>query len=112
MISADTIKEIAISIEEKGIEFYKKLREYHDNSSINEIIEEEEKHIDLFNTLFDTGKGIVGDEKFSHSYMNRETFLAVYMDNDVFNKLDTSDLKEEDAINMAILMEKESILFF
>lgn len=116
--SISEILDIAIQAEENGIDFYTKVAEKFKSSSLKEIFEfmikEEENHKKFFQKLFlSVGTrepiGAFTDEYFS--YLNAIVKEQLFSKSSVIDV--TANVKnKDDAVNIGIKSEKDSILFY
>ncbi len=112
MISFTTIYNIATEIERKGIDFYGKLKDGSNDAIINSIIDDEKDHIRKFNEIFDSMRDRVKEEAAPHFYMEEDMMIDAYASTEVFGRVDTEVIKKKDIFDVAIMMEKDSILFY
>lgn len=112
------ILQLAVSIEEKGENFYKAMAGYARDERQKELFlylaTEEEKHKDIFNYMIENLKKGEQGEEFPHDYFN---YLQDYYENSVFDPgcreellVIKSDFQQ--ALNLAIRKELESIVFY
>lgn len=116
--SISEILDIAIQSEENGIDFYTKIAEKFKSSSLKEIFEfmikEEKNHKKFFQKLFLSinsrePTGVFTDEYFS--YLNAMVKERLFSNNSVIDV--TANVKnKDDAVNIGIQAEKDSILFY
>mgnify|MGYP006291742833 CR=1 FL=1 len=112
IISAEAILGIAVAIENNGIEFYEKAGKTVDDASfLDFLIEEEKRHIEVFQDLFAQG-GKLGQIQLDHPHLDEEALIAAYAETEVFGRESADDLGPEALIDVGIRMEKNSILFY
>jgi rubrerythrin len=110
----------AIEVEKNGRDFYKAMVERINDQKTKELLflslaQEEEKHIVDFESLLDKASGNEPAESYQGEYMDYVKALA---DNHVFSKdinvtkLANNVNSSEDALDLALRFEKDSILFF
>lgn len=117
------VLEMAVRIEENGMKFYadaSKAAKSHQLKDLFRVLSEEEgTHIKTFLELKRT---LVGDDNPSEGfdpyiedsqlYLKSLADTEVFTDGDAGSKAARSIKSEEDAISMAIGMEKDSLLFY
>jgi rubrerythrin len=113
------IIEVAIQIEKNGLYFYRSLAGILDQDDIIELFlhlaGEEEKHIKSFNSLYESLKDYkpeIADEEEYYSYIKMFADMNVFTKKEGLENMIGKIHKKEDALNMAISFEKDSILFF
>ncbi len=112
MISFTTIYNISVEIERKGIDFYEKLKDGTNDSIINSIIEDENDHIRRFNEIYDYMRDKVKEEAVPHFYMEEDMMVDAYASTEIFGNVNPEEMKKKDVYDVAIQMEKDSILFY
>ena len=113
------IIEVAIQIEKNGLYFYRSLAGILDQDDIIELFlhlaGEEEKHIKSFKSLYESLKDYkpeIADEEEYYSYIKMFAEMNVFTKKAGLENMIGKIHKKEDALNMAISFEKDSILFF
>ena len=118
--SGQEILEMAIIIEERGVEFYSTYAEGAKNEDIKKLFQylasEEVNHKKTFQEFLDSLK----KEEFTLSYANEEVerYFSAIIDSRVFDdpnfaiQLAKDAENEIDAVNLAIGFEKDSIVFY
>ncbi|MBI5417681.1 ferritin family protein [Candidatus Poribacteria bacterium] len=113
------IIELGIQIEKNGKDFYNTLADNSKNfnaiKAFKYLAEEESKHIDIFQRIYnslslDSSSEVYPDEYFA--YMNAIASEYVFTQKDKGNEIAKKITNYNDAINMAISFEKDSIVFF
>jgi rubrerythrin len=120
--SSKEILEMAVRIEENGLGFYKAASASTESTKIKELFDyliiEEVKHVELFEALKDAiTEGVPSD--YNDPYLEEESlYLNALADSSIFMKGDEGVKKarsitsDDEAIDFAIQMEKDSILFY
>jgi len=117
--SGSEIIEVAIQIERNGSTFYRSLAESLEQKDIKDLFthlaDEEEEHIKSFQALYDSFKEYKPNNSDEEEYY---AYIKSLSDRNVFTKKEGIDeiIKKikgkEDALNMAMGFEKDSIIFF
>lgn len=120
--SSKEILEMAVRIEENGLGFYKAASASTDNVRIKELFDyfiiEEVKHVELFEAL---KEAITENEPsdYNDPYLEEESkYLNALADSSIFMKGEEGVNKakaiksDDEALDFAIQMEKDSILFY
>ena len=120
--SSKEILEMAVRIEENGLGFYKSASASTDNAQIKELFDyliiEEVKHVELFEALKEAiTEGEPSD--YNDPYLEEESkYLNALADSSIFMKGEEGVNKakaiksDDEALDFAIQMEKDSILFY
>lgn len=116
------VLDMAVRIEENGMKFYSDASKAAKSQQLKDLFrvlsEEEGTHIKMFLEL---KRVLVGDEpssgfdpylEDSQQYLKSLADTEVFTDAEAGSKAARSIKSEEDAINMAIGMEKDSLLFY
>lgn len=119
--SGREILEMAIRIEENGLQYYTEASKAAKSEELKELFEtlagEEEQHIVVFNDL----KDLTGDEwqeGYDPYVQEGAQYLKAIADTEVFTTPDRGAelarkvIDERDALRLAIDMEKDSLLFY
>ncbi len=112
MISAQTIHNIAVEMERKGIDFYQKLKDGSNDAVIDDIISDEKEHIQIFHDLFNETTGVRKEESYPHFYMDEDMLIEAYANTEIFGGSDPEKAAGKNTFDIAVSMEKESILFY
>lgn len=112
MIQYRTIFNIASAIERKGIEFYENLKDGTNDAVIDSIINDERAHIETFNEIFESINKKSDKDMFQNFYMDEGMLIEAYASTRVFGEADLEKMKKTDMFNVAVTMEKDSILFY
>jgi|SRR6056297_2380558 len=112
MISAQTIHNIAVEMERKGIDFYQQLKDGSNDTIIDDIIGDEKEHIQIFHDLFNDTTGVRKEESYPHFYMDEDMLIEAYANTEIFGSVDPGRTKGKSSYDVAVMMEKESILFY
>ena len=117
--SGSEIIEVAIQIERNGFTFYQSLAESLDQKDLKELFAhlaaEEEKHIKSFQTLsesFQEYKPNTSDEEEYYAYIKSLSDRNVFTRKEGIDEIVKKIKGKEDALNMAMGFEKDSIIFF
>lgn len=117
--SGSEIIEAAIQIEKNGYTFYRSLAESLDQKDVKDLFThlaaEEEKHIKSFESLFETFKGYRpnnSDEEEYYAYIKSLSDRNVFTKKEGIDEIIKNIKGKEDALNMAMGFEKDSIIFF
>ena len=111
-LSRAVIHDISVRIERKGIEFYKAMKERVDDDFIDFMIEQEQQHIRVFSDIFGADRGEADEEPFLRDYMDDSYLAAAYADTEVFALVDPKTVEADKLYDVAISMEKNSLLFY
>lgn len=112
MIDVTTLRNIAVNIEAKGIEFYEKMNVHYKLDIITDIIQQEKEHIETFHALFEKIEGTEAIPTLPHFYEDKDMLTAAFANLEVFAKIDLKQVKTIHPVEIAIQIEKESILFY
>ncbi|MFW5771584.1 MAG: hypothetical protein ACOCX9_09140 [Spirochaetota bacterium] len=112
MISAQTIHNIAVEMERKGIDFYQQLKDGSNDAIIDDIIGDEKEHIQIFHDLFNETTGVHKGESYPHFYMDEDMLIEAYANTEIFGSTDPNKVQGKSSFDVAVMMEKESILFY
>ena len=109
----------AVEIEKNGKKFYEKVSDTFEDAEIKEIFlhlaHEEENHIVEFEKLFEDELGNNPHETYEGEYLD---YVKSLVDNHVFKTNEDIDAlvktiqNKNDALDLALKFEKDSILFF
>ena len=110
-IQPNTILNIALGIERKGIEFYERIRERGDADFADFLIEQEKNHIRTFEDIFTSHKEKFG-EHLDMPHLDEDYLVAAYVNTEVFGPSDPNAIDPSRLLDVAIGMEKNSILFY
>ena len=119
IFSASEIIEIGIQIEKNGRDFYGELVKKAKNTKAQEIFGylagEEEKHIKVFQGILEKTEqyqpqGLESDTYFA--YMNALASEYVFTQRDQGKKIAQKTKSDQEAIEMGIGFEKDSIIFY
>ncbi|MBE9531227.1 MAG: ferritin family protein [Proteobacteria bacterium] len=120
--SSKEILEMAVRIEENGLGFYKAASSATESAKIKELFDyliiEEVKHVELFEALKDAiTEGVPND--YNDPYLADESaYINALADSSIFKKGEDGVKKaksitsDDEALDFAIQMEKDSILFY
>jgi len=119
--SGKEVLEMAVKIEENGLKFYNEAGRATNSRELKELFEtladEEESHIETFNELRKLA-GDTGNEGFDPYLQEAVDYLRALADTEVFTnselgaQLAEKVTGEADALDYAIDMEKDSLLFY
>jgi len=112
MYSFNVIYNTAVAIERKGIDFYEKLKDGTNNAIVDSIIEDEKHHIEKFNEFFENLRKKTKEEDLPHFYMDEDMMVEAFSSTEVFGKLNAGKMKKQELYDVAIMIEKDSILFY
>ena len=119
IFSGSEVVEIGIQIEKNGEDYYNTLAGKSKNTKAQEIFKflagEEEKHIAIFQKILDTTEkyepqGLDADQYYA--YMNALAGEYVFTQQDKGAEIAKTIKSDEQAINMGIGFEKDSIIFY
>ena len=117
--SGSEIIEVAIQIERNGSTFYRSLAESLDQKDIKDLFthlaDEEEEHIKSFQALHDSFKEYKpsnSDEEEYYAYIKSLSDRNVFTKKEGIDEIIKKIKGKEDALNMAMGFEKDSIVFF
>ncbi|MDY6862554.1 MAG: ferritin family protein [Thermodesulfobacteriota bacterium] len=117
--SGGEIIEVAIQIERNGLYFYKTLANKIDEADIKELFNhmagEEEKHIESFQSLYESFRDYkpeIADEAEYFDYIKMLADMNVFTKKEGIDNIVNKVKKKEDALDMAMSFEKDSIIFF
>jgi rubrerythrin len=117
--SGSEIIEVAIQIERNGLSFYRSLAESLDQKDVKDLFTclaaEEEEHIKSFQALYDSFKEYkphTTDEEESYAYIKSLSDRNVFTKKEGIDEIIEKIKGKEDALNMAMGFEKDSIIFF
>jgi rubrerythrin len=111
-LSRETILTISLEIERKGIDFYRKMKERFDDDFLDYLIDQEKDHIRTFNELFAADSGKIKTERFETTTIDDDFIAAAYAGTEVFGAIDPKGIPETQLFDIAMEMEKNSILFY
>jgi len=110
---------LAVKVEEKGAELYKRLAEKAETDEIKDLLlflaSEEEKHQEDFKDLGKDLEPIDPRETYAGEYLNyvRSTVEThMFIDDKWVEKVIETAASETDVVRLAAIFEKDSILFF
>jgi rubrerythrin len=120
--SSKEILEMAVRIEENGLGYYKAASASAENKEIKSLFDyliiEEVKHVELFEALKDAINEAVPTD-YNDPFLEEESkYLNALADSSIFMKGDEGAKKakeitnDDDALDFAIQIEKDSILFY
>lgn len=120
--SAEEVLNMAIRIEENGEKFYTDAAKTASEDKLKELFiflaTEEKKHTAYFRKLKDMTIKESVDEVFTDDFNDASLYIKAYADTKIFTEpeegqaLPAEVKTEEEALNYAIIMEKESLLFY
>lgn len=111
-LSRETILTLSLEIERKGIEFYTAMKKRTPDAFLDYLIEQEHEHIEVFKNLFDRDRGAVRQERFENPHMDDDFLIAAYAETEVFARVDPATAELAELYDIAIAMEKNSIVFY
>jgi len=113
------IIDLAVEIEEKGVEFYQELAEKAESKRIRDLLlflaSEEKRHATDFKKLGADFEAVTPRESYPGEYLDYvKSVVETHMFNDVdrLGQLIEASNSESDIIALAASFEKDSILFF
>ncbi|HEW93001.1 MAG TPA: DUF2202 domain-containing protein [Thermotogaceae bacterium] len=117
MLDLIDLIDVAVKIEAAGYEFYSKLSKKVDNELSKVFIrlaEQERDHIDTFRSLLEKYRNISPVELSTWANEEVKGYLTSFAQVSIFPKINTNEIPEkiEDALKMAIDVEKDSIIFY
>ena len=115
--SPKEVVDMAVEIEETGYHFYSECAKKFDSKNLKTLFEflaeEELRHKDIFETLFKEVKiaeGVFTDEYYQ--YLNIISGQRIFKDSKAPSLALQGVESSQDALSMALLAEKDSILFY
>lgn len=111
-LSKATILHISLEIERRGIDFYTAMKKRIADGFLDYLIEQEKSHIRIFTELFSKDSGTVTADRFETPYLDDDFLVAAYADTEVFGAADPESVSALQMFDIAIEMEKNSILFY
>lgn len=117
MLDLIDLIDVAVKIEANGYEFYSKLSKKVSGELANvftNLAEQERDHIQTFRNLVEKYKNLSPVELSSWADEEVKGYLTSYAQVSIFPKLQSNEVPEnvEDALKVAIEVEKESIIFY
>ncbi len=112
IVSPETVLNIGLGIEQKGIEIYEQIKQEVGNGKVDFLIGQEKEHIKKFKQLFSEDSKLFKSSGSDVGHLDEDYLTSAYVETSIFANLDVSKVDRDNLLDTAISMEKESIQFY